>query len=149
MITNLEPQRPAEGILKIADYGTSKFYKVECSCGSNDDEISFEVEIDDLMNVYVNTWTIQKTSWWDNPFDENRALDNIDKPWWKVEYTVRTWLNSFAHRCKITWQVWTQGYVKYSSNTIMSRQQALNYAEVLRQAIEECEKIARVKHESN
>jgi hypothetical protein len=142
----LEPQLPAEGILTISDYGTSKIYKVDCTCGNEDDAITFEVDVDDYYNITVNTWTVQKTSWWDDPFKQTESINKLDpySSWWTINYFVRAWLNSIAHRCKITWQVWTKGYVRYNSSTIMTRQQALNYAATLQQAVKECETVAEL-----
>ena len=63
----------------------------------------------DETGVTVTTYTTQKTKWWE--------------------------LNRF----KIIWILLTKGYVEYESNIIMSKQQALNYAETLKKSIKDVE----------
>jgi hypothetical protein len=58
----------------------------------------------DSAGVTVTTYTQQKTKWW--------------------EFT----------RWRIIWTMLTKGYVEYEASIIMSEQQALNYAEVLKSA---------------
>jgi hypothetical protein len=135
---DMKPMFPAEGIVLNKDFGNSKFYTVECSCGNSDDQISFEVESNPHGEISVNTWTVQKTSWWDDPF--NVSETELDGTFLSdLEYATRSILNSLAHRFKITWQVWTKGYVKYSSTTVMTKQQALNYSATLVKAINDVE----------
>lgn len=141
----MEPQKPAEGISLQKDFGNSKFYTVPCSCGNPDDEIDFSVEVEDWGEITVNTYTKQKTSWWDDPFTQNKSYD-YDKEWqYHVNYWLRGVLNGLVHRLKITWQVWVKGYVEYSQTTIMSKQQAVNYAATLNQAISDLEEFKKNK----
>ena len=60
-------------------------------------------------------------------------------------------INSFYHRLQVTWEVWTQGYVTYHQTTIMSEQQALNYATTINQSIKDLRKFKekRNKNEKN
>jgi hypothetical protein len=46
-------------------------------------------------------------------------------------------LNGFVTRLKLTWTVWTKGYIKTESTIAMTEQQALNYAETLKSAIQD------------
>lgn len=119
----MNPQLPAEGILLHKDFGDSKFYVVPCDCGNPDDEIRFEVEADDC-GVTVHHWVKVKTDWWSNPT--------------KFNFINRLW-----YRLKVTWTVWTKGYVEYESWTIMSRQQALNYAWTVNQATRDVEQFRK------
>ena len=66
---DLKPQIPAEGIMKTSDWGNSKMYKIQCTCGNDDDSIEFMVEADDLDMITVTTFTTQKTAYWEYPFD--------------------------------------------------------------------------------
>ena len=50
----MKPQTPAQGIMKLNDFGDSVWYKVDCSCGQDDDAIEFEVEADPT-GIFVNT----------------------------------------------------------------------------------------------
>lgn len=130
----MKPQTPATGIMLTKDFGDSKYYKVDCECGQPDDSIVFNVEVDD-GSVTVHTWTTQKTSWWDDPFKANSTF-RFDPEWlWFLQHRIRNILNSIAHRVQVTWCVWIHGYVDYESYTIMTEQQTLNYAETLKQAI--------------
>lgn len=63
----------------------------------------------DDIGVTVTTYTKQKTRWWS--------------------------LNRF----QIIWKLLTKGYIEYEASIIMTRQQTLNYAEVLKTAIKDVE----------
>ena len=69
--------------------------------------------------VSVTTYTQQKTKWWE--------------------------LNRF----KIIWTLLTKGYVEYEASIIMSKQQALNYANVLQSAIVDVEQFRQQKKEKS
>jgi hypothetical protein len=69
----------------------------------------------DNTEVVVTTYTQQKTKWWD--------------------------LNRF----QIIWQLLTKGYIEYEASIIMTRQQAINYASVLQQAVEDVETFRKQK----
>ena len=59
--------------------------------------------------VSVTTYTQQKTKWWE------------------------------LNRWQIIWRLLTTGYVEYEATIIMSKQQALNYANVLNSAVKDVE----------
>jgi len=63
----------------------------------------------DNLDVTVTTFTHQKSKWW-----------------------------SF-NRFQLIWTLLTKGYVEYEASIIMSKQQALNYAETLKSAIKDIE----------
>lgn len=141
----MSPQKPAEGILLLREFPDSKFYSVPCSCGNPDDEITFEVEVEDWGEITVNTYTKQKTSWWEDAFNRRKSYD-YDKEWqYHVNYWLRGWLNGLAHRFKITWSVWVKGYVEYSQTTVMTKQQAINYSATLQQAVKDLEDFKRTR----
>ena len=132
---DLKPQPPAEGIMKTADGTRFKMYHIECSCGSSDDAIDFIVS-ETHGEVVVETHTTQKTSWWEDPFRQRKSYEIENEFLYQLNYYVRGFLNAMAHRLRITWAVWVHGYVKYSQSTIMTPQQALNYSDTLRRAVE-------------
>lgn len=139
----MKAEKPAVGILKRNDFGDSKFYHVACSCGNDDDAIEFEVEADD-MGVTVTTYTTQKTNFWEESIAPRY---DIKDPWeqelnWQ---TTNIW-NGFVRRCKLTWSIWFKGYVKYQSTTIMTEQQALNYAETLKSAVKDVEEFRKKRN---
>ena len=114
------PQEPAEGVLKINDFGSSKFYLVACQCGNPDDDIRLEIEADD-HTVSVHQWTRVKTNWWATP-------------------TKFVWLNGVIHRIRLTYELWIKGQLEYESYTLMNSQQAINYARTLTQAVDDVQK---------
>lgn len=134
----MQAETPATGITKTWDHGDSKFYRVECNCGNEDDAITFNVEWDDEVNeVLVHTWTIQKTPWWDDKLKKRYDIENEFVEW--LHWTWVDFWNALFRRVQLTWQIWFYGYVKYEAWTIMNKQQAINYAEALKQAVEQVE----------
>ena len=61
----------------------------------------------DDHRVTVTTYTTQKSKWW----------------------TLNRW--------QTIWVLLTKGYVEYEANIIMTEQQAINYAETLKKAVED------------
>jgi hypothetical protein len=59
----MKSQTPAEGILKIRDFGTSVSYKVTCECGDDSHSHNIWVEADD-SGVSVTIFTTAKSKWW-------------------------------------------------------------------------------------
>ena len=110
----INPQTPAEGILLQQDFGDSKFYKIACTCGNTDDDISLNIEADEGGITIHHSVTV-KTAWWETP-------------------TKYTWLNGLLHRIKMTYRIWIYGYLEYESFTMMTSQQAINYAETMKTA---------------
>jgi hypothetical protein len=135
----MNAQKPAEGISLRRDYGDSKHYKVDCTCGHEDDSIEVTVEIDeDIEEVRVIFETYQKSEWWKRVWDHD--IYRI-KPFWlySIVYSLQGYVNGFAHKLAVTRDVWFKGYVKYYTSTYMSKQQALNFSQTLVDAIKEIE----------
>ena len=102
----MKAETPAEGILKRNEWGDSVLYQVTCSCGDAGHDHNVWIEIDpDMKEVVVNTYTTQKSKWWEQT------------------------------RWSTIWTLLTQGYVEYEASIIMTQQQALNYAETLKTAV--------------
>ncbi len=136
----MNPQTPAEGILKTNDYGNSKWYKVVCGCGQADHEIDFEVEADD-MSVNVNTYITAKTDYWSESVKKRYDIDN---PYLQeLDWALKDIWNGFVTRLKLTWTIWFKGYVQVESTVVMSKQQALNYSETLKSAIKDVEQFEK------
>jgi hypothetical protein len=62
-LTELNPQSPAEGILKRNDWGDAITYQVVCECQDANHDHNVWVEADD-HRVTVTTYTTQKSKWW-------------------------------------------------------------------------------------
>ena len=58
----MKPETPAQGILKINDWGNSKMYRAVCSCGDDDCSHTIDIEADQEVNVTIYTRT--RTNFW-------------------------------------------------------------------------------------
>lgn len=142
----MKSQTPAEGIMKTNDFGDSKFYKVVCGCGQPDHDIDFEVEAADT-GINVNTYVTVKTDWWTQTVEKRYDIDN---PYLQeLDWAVKDIINGFVTRLKLTWTVWTKGYIRCDSTIAMSKQQTLNYAETLKSAIQDVEAFEKKHQTSN
>ena len=142
----MKAEAPALGIMKTGDYGDSVFYKVACSCGSTDHDVDFNVEINDGGEISLNTYVTVKSDYWSQVVKKRWDIDND----WAQEFdwAWKDIVNGFVRRVKLTWQLWTKGYVRAESTLLMNEQQALNYAETLRQAIKDL-KTLQAKSDGN
>lgn len=135
----MKSQEPAEGVMITKQFPDAVYYTVACSCGNPDDSIEFCVEIDEDTNeVVVHTYSLQKTAWWEGPLKQ--VPDSKNWFLYQISYRVRRWVNSFVHRAKTTWTVWTKGYVEYQATTYMSKQHALNYAAAIEYAVKKLDR---------
>jgi hypothetical protein len=139
----MKTQTPAEGILITHDFGDSKWYKVVCGCGQPDHDVNFEVEADET-GVNVNTYVTAKTNYWSETIKKRYDIDSI----WLQEFdwAVKDIINGFVTRLKLTWTVWTEGYVKCETVITMTEQQALNYAETLKSAAKDVKEFKEKKN---
>jgi hypothetical protein len=141
----MKKQEPAEGIMKTSDFGDSKFYKVVCGCGQDDHSIDFEVEAAET-GVNVNTFVTVKTDYWSESLKKRYDIDN---PYLQeLDWALKDIWNGLIIRLKLTWTVWTKGYVKTESIIAMTEQQALNYAETLKSAIQDVKEFNKNSKES-
>jgi hypothetical protein len=133
----MKAEAPAQGIMKTNDYGDSKWYKVACACGDSSHEINFSVEVNDDGDITVNTYVETKSDYWSQVFDKRYDIDNF----WLQEFDWmwKDLVNGLITRVKLSWRLWTKGYVRTESTVMMSEQQALNYAETLKTAIKDVE----------
>jgi hypothetical protein len=128
----MKAQTPAEGILKTNDYGDSKWYHVVCGCGQEDHSLTVDIEADE-MGVSVNTYATVKTDYWT---ESVKKRYDIDSPWLQeFDWFWKDLVNGFLTRVRLTWDIWIKGYVRAETTILMSEQQALNYAEILKSAI--------------
>lgn len=128
----MKAEKPADGILKQSSSADTAAYKICCDCGSENCSQSVFVEADEHF-VYVTISTKQSS------FDNDKLLEessNIANTWlWNLRYTAAQVINSLYHRVKITFKVWWHGTVDYQSDIVLTKQQALNYASALRNAV--------------
>ena len=133
-MSKIKAQTPAEGILKTNDFGDSKWYQVVCGCGQPDHTLTVEVEADEC-GVNVNTYATVKTDYWSESVKKRYDIDN---PYLQeLDWALKDIWNGLVTRLKLTWTVWTKGYIKAETTVTMSEQQALNYAETIKSAIKD------------
>lgn len=65
----MNAQKPAQGVLLVNEWGTSKMYKAVCECGDDDCSHTIDVEAEDTgvtVTIYTNTRTNfwSKTRWY-------------------------------------------------------------------------------------
>jgi hypothetical protein len=121
----MEPQKPAEGIMKQQDYGDSKWYTVECQCHSPECSTTMEVEANDC-GIHVNMYANVKTAWW-----TDHCYRHFDWLPYSVKYYINRGINSFA----MAWHAIIHGYVKTQAVIVLNEQSALNLSATLINAI--------------
>ena len=132
----MKAQAPAEGIMKTGDYGNSKWYQIVCGCGQPDHTLTVEVEAEET-GVSVNTYATVKTNYWKETIEKRY---DINDPWLQeFDWFWKDLVNGFVTRLKLTWKIWIEGYVHAETTTLMTKQQALNYAETLKSAVKDVE----------
>lgn len=142
MTEKIIAQQPAEGIMLTNEWGPSKMYKIACGCGQPDHEHTVNVEADET-GVNVNIYTSVKTDYWTETIKKRYDIDNI----WLQEFdwAVKGIINGVVTRLKLTWDIWTKGYIKYETTITMSEQQTINYAETLKSAVKDVKAFRRPK----
>ena len=144
MTNQAEP--PATGIFKRAEYPDSVWYEVPCECGSDEHRHSLWIEVDDeVAEVIVNLYTTATTDYWSTAVDEYISADNPFARWYGN--TIAVGFNSLIRRIRIAWSALFRGYVKHESHVILSRQQAINYANALAQAVDRLDQQRKAKND--
>jgi hypothetical protein len=59
----MKSQTPAQGVLLVKDWGTSKMYKAVCECGSDDCTHTIDIEAEDT-GIVVTIYTTNRTNFW-------------------------------------------------------------------------------------
>ena len=133
---NLEAQTPAEGILLQSDWGMSKVYKIPCECGCSA-EHTLQVEAEESSLIWARIYTKVKTNYWSEFWSKKYDIDNSFLQW--LDWTAKDVVNGLATRLKLTWTIWTRGYIECEQDIAMTKQQALNYSETLKTAVDQVE----------
>jgi len=138
-------ETPAEGILKTRSWGDAKMYKVVCECGQPDHDHDVWIEADET-GVNVQIFVTTKSDCWSEAIKPKYDIDNV----WLQEFDWfwKSLVNSLWRKLKLTWTLWTKGYIKTETTISMTEQQSLNYAEALKSAIIDVKEF-RKKDEQN
>ncbi len=142
----MKSQIPAEGILKRNDFGDSKYYQVICGCGQEYHDHNVEVEADET-GINVNVYVSVKTDYWSEAVKKRYDIDSI----WLQEFdwAVNDIFNGFVTRLKLTWSIWTKGYLRCETTITMNEQQTLNYAETLKSAVKDVKEFKQARETKN
>lgn len=129
----MKAQKPAEGILLVNEWGPSKGYKITCGCGQEWHEHHVDIEADET-GVSVNIYGTVKTDCWTETF-KTRFRNHICLE--KIENACKSFINGIIRKVKLTWELWITGVISVETTISMTEQQALNYSEALKSAIED------------
>ena len=81
------------------------------------------------------------------PMTLSKKRYDIDSIWLQeFDWAVKDIINGFVTRLKLTWTVWTKGYVQCETVITMTEQQALNYAETLKSAVKDVKEFKEKKN---
>ena len=140
----INPQTPAEGIMLSGNYSDCKFYKITCTCGDDAHNIDVSISYDkDIGDVVIEFYSKQKSLYWEKVADWDTY--KIHNTWlYSIAYFIKSFINGFGHRLKVTYNLWWNGYLEYQSDTIMSKQTALNFAEALKNTVLEIDKNEKI-----
>jgi len=140
----MESQSPADGILKRHDWGNSKVYQVVCQCGQPDHDHQLWVEADN-SGINVELHVTVKSDFWSEAV---KPKYDIEHDWLQeFDWFWKGLVNGFWTRTKLTWTLWTKGYVQQETCLSISKQVALNYADVLKSAVTDCEQFEKERVE--
>ena len=139
----LQPEQPANGILKKNDYGNYISYQVECSCSSPDDSIIFDISAEE-DTVELTTYLTAKTDWHYEIINKNNP--KIKNSWlFAIDSSLRYLINSIGYKIKFTFELWTSGYIRLQHSTLMNEQQSLTLAYVIQTSMEQVKEYNKEK----
>jgi len=135
----LKAEIPAAGILKNFDYGDIMYYTVTCQCGNPEDNIRFSVELEaDAYDITLTTEFTPRIAYWGS-FIGSSSFENS---WlYRIDSCIRNIINALYYKLKLTYDIWFTGEIKYCQTTMMTEQQALNYAATINQSIKDLRKL--------
>lgn len=138
----MKAQTPAEGILLRNEWGDSKMYQVVCGCGQPHHDHTVDIEADET-GVNVNIYATVKTNYWSETVEKRYDIDN---PWLQeFDWFWKDLVNGLVRKVKLTWELWTTGAITSETTIALSTQQALNYAETLKSAINDVQEFRAKK----
>ena len=112
----MKTQTPAEGIMLSHAWLGAKTYHIECDCTDPDHAVEMWIEAEadqDLTDTVSVTFYVKTTN-----------------QYWREGYS----------RLRAVWDILTKGVHTQSNNLLLSKQAALNFAEVIKTTVKELEK---------
>ena len=135
----MKSETPAEGISLRKDQGDTKWYRVDCECGSGDHYHDLWVEADqETGQATVEILTKSTTDFWSttvNPY-VTRSSGTVQF----FEEWIRYLINETVRRARLVFRILFKGYAEYNSTVILTPQQAVNYADTLKRDLKDFEK---------
>ena len=128
----MEAQTPAEGIMKTHEWSDSKMYKVVCGCGQPYHEHNVDIEADE-SGVNINVYVTVKTDYWSDTLEKRYDIDN--QVLQELDWFFKDLINGLIRRLKLSWELWTTGAITSETTIALTPQQAINYAEILKSAV--------------
>ena len=107
----MKAQTPAEGIMLSKEWQDAKAYRIECDCTDPDHGVDMwiEAEADEDLHDTVSVTFYVKT-------------------------TNHHWRDGYS-RIRAAWDILTKGVHIQSNNLLLSKQAALNFAEVIKTTV--------------
>ena len=131
----MKPQEPAEGITYTMKSETMEIYQIPCECSSEDHYNTLTVSVDDC-SVSVNIYTKATIDYWTYPKPIRTRYDIKNDTLQQLHWAVTGFLQGIWVRVKLTSSIWLNGNLEFHSDVLLSKQQALNYSETLRNAVD-------------
>lgn len=125
------PQLPADGIARIGNFADSSLYNIDCSCGNPAHSVVVEVEAAN-NSVDVTTYVTVSTNYWWTFFEKRYDIDNALLQ--SADWLWKDIANAVLNRIRLTWNIWSNGYVETETTITMTPQQVINYAAILQQS---------------
>lgn len=137
----MKTETPALGVMKTKTYPDSEWYSIACDCGNHDHTIEMEIEFDKQVNsVVVHTYTTQHVDFWSESISAFSTAEKSPDCLFGFVYWGVGLYNSIRRKISLTWTLWTKGSIKYSADTYMPKQAAINYANVIIDGVARMEK---------
>lgn len=130
----MKAETPALGISKVREYEDMIVYNINCQCTDPNHYHLLTVEADQETNdisVIVDLETT--TDYWTEYVNQNSNLSNDHL--YHLKWTFAYIINETIRRVKIASRAIFYGHIQRQATLILNRQQALNYAEALKNAI--------------
>ncbi len=128
----MTPQLPADGIATTMNYPDLKGYVIPCTCGDSNHEHTLLVSGDECdITVTIDTQT--KTDVWSQLVTKKYDIENVVLQKWHWFWVSA--VNAVYVKLRMTWKIWTQGYIESRADIMLSQQQATNYAHALLNAV--------------
>ncbi len=129
----MTPEIPATGILLQSKYDDSERYVIPCTCGC-EASVNFTISVEKdtgLITSYLESKTT--TDHW------SQVIDITYKESWFV-ISLKSMINDWANRISVAWKALSGGVVETHSYVLLDQQQALNFAETVKNAVVNFEK---------